>query len=531
MSIGLGISNSISGKISGFGAAPAPSYDPDAVAYFTAASITDVTEKDAVNQLVLDLKGTGSTTNNSDVWTDMLAFYPISPTSLAAAAYNLIDPTLYEIDWKNSPTHSTEGIEFDGTAQYGDTGLKPSTVMTSQDTSIGWKGVPDTGATMSSMGSIVTTSQRLQLLRTASAVTGRSYRTGTTYQVSASGTRNYSHYTMSQRGASDVELYEDGVSVDTGLGGGTLPNINIFFGAQNNAGSPTNYWDGEMTFGFAGNGLITNQVVDMYDAVVKYNRTVLGGALDSDAEAYMDDAYIYGRTEAAAINQLVKDLKGTGSTTNNTDLWTGLDAIYPMSPTSLEAARYNLKDTASHKITWANTPTHSVNGVSGNGTTQYGDTNFNPSTHASLNDMGATISINTNVTSNFVDFGVRDGTTSFVQLNSYFDAKAQGIINTDASGFTTAANVNSIGVYTAVRRSSTDTELYKNGSSIDTKVDTSISLPNGNIFILARNLIGSGAENFSTRRFDFAAIHTGLSDNEAQDLYDAITTYNTELSR
>ena len=86
MSIGLGISNSISGKISGFGAAPAPSYDPDAVAYFTAASITDVTEKDAVNQLVLDLKGTGSTTNNSDVWTDMLAFYPISPTSLAAAA-------------------------------------------------------------------------------------------------------------------------------------------------------------------------------------------------------------------------------------------------------------------------------------------------------------------------------------------------------------------------------------------------------------------------------------------------------------
>lgn len=254
--------------------------------------------------------------------------------------------------------------------------------------------------------------------------------------------------------------------------------------------------------------------------------------VDADAAAYFTAAGITDSTEQSAVNQLVLDLKGTGNTTNNSDLWTSkLHAVYAISPTSLAAAAYNLRDTTNFNITWANSPTHSSSGVVGNGTNQYGDTNFNPNTSASLNDFGVTIAINTNETSSDVDLGVRSATTTFVQLNSYFSGSAQGIINTDAVGFTSAANANTIGVYTAVRRTSTDTELYKNGASIDTKSDTSVSLPNGNIFILARNLIGTGAEAHSLRRFSFAAIHTGLTDNEAQDLYDAINTYNTALSR
>ena len=105
----------------------APSYDADAVAYFTAAGITDTTEKDAANQLVLDLKGTGSTPNSTDLWTDAAAFYPISPTSLSAAAYNLRDTTSFNMTWANSPTHASTGVTFDGSTQYGDTGFNPST--------------------------------------------------------------------------------------------------------------------------------------------------------------------------------------------------------------------------------------------------------------------------------------------------------------------------------------------------------------------------------------------------------------------
>ena len=85
------------------GAPPAPSYDADATAYFAAAGITDTTEKDAANQLVLDLKGTGSTPNSTDLWTDAAAFYPISPTSLAAAAYNLARYNHLEYDLGEQP--------------------------------------------------------------------------------------------------------------------------------------------------------------------------------------------------------------------------------------------------------------------------------------------------------------------------------------------------------------------------------------------------------------------------------------------
>ena len=115
MSIGLGIGNSIGGKVSGFGGG---GIDPNAQAYITAAGITDPTEQAAVIQLVSDLKGTGSTTNNTDVWTGLDAIYPTSPTSLAAAEYNLKDPATYQITWYNSPTHSSAGVAFNARGIY-----------------------------------------------------------------------------------------------------------------------------------------------------------------------------------------------------------------------------------------------------------------------------------------------------------------------------------------------------------------------------------------------------------------------------
>ena len=46
------------------------SYDSDAQAFFTASGITDLTQKNAVNQLVLDLK-------SNSLWTKIKALYPI----------------------------------------------------------------------------------------------------------------------------------------------------------------------------------------------------------------------------------------------------------------------------------------------------------------------------------------------------------------------------------------------------------------------------------------------------------------------
>jgi hypothetical protein len=271
MSIGLGIGNSISGKVSGFGGGGG--IDPDAAAYIAAAGITDAAEQAAVNQLVLDLKGTGSTTNNTDVWAEMLALYPVSPTSLAAAAFNLKNPATYQIDWYNSPSHSSAGVAFNGTTQYGDCNFIPSTALASANDACAGGSVNSVAAgTTYIMGSNVTTSQRFLFYHLTSTINAQLFSTGNGI-VSGSYTARGGVFISSRRSSTDLEIYEAGASLatQTGTHTGTLPNISVFLSAYNNAGTPLGFSQQTIDFAFLGKGLTDNQVTDIYDAITNYN--------------------------------------------------------------------------------------------------------------------------------------------------------------------------------------------------------------------------------------------------------------------
>ena len=336
-------------------------------------------------------------------------------------------------------------------------------------------------------------------------------------------------YTGVSRAADDREFYRNGTSGGTASTSNaiTLPSLDIFVLARNNTGSPDMYLNGECDFWALHNALSDNQAVDLYDAVLKYNQTVLVGALDADAKTYIDDAGITNRIEIAAINQLVLDLKGTGSTTNNNDLWTGMGAIYPVSPTSLTAAAFNLKDPTSFEITWYNSPTHATTGISGNGTTQYGDTGAVMGTILSdEDDSGMTYS--GDYSSGDFAMGTSTSTGRWaIRTTASKRYGYSGLSSAPVSGGDAGA-----GIYTIVRRSTTDKELYKNGASIATNTtsDTGSFPSTQNLYVLGRNNNGS-AGNLFAGEIDFWAVHQSLTDNEAQDLYDAITTYNTALSR
>jgi hypothetical protein len=94
-------------------------YDSDADAFFTAASITDSTQKSAVNQLVLDLK-------SASIWTPMLAIYPFVGGSADTHKYNLKSSS-YTITWNGTVTHDSNGVTGNGTTGYGSTGLNLNT--------------------------------------------------------------------------------------------------------------------------------------------------------------------------------------------------------------------------------------------------------------------------------------------------------------------------------------------------------------------------------------------------------------------
>lgn len=64
---------------------PPNGFDPDASAFFSAAGITNATQKSAVNQLVKDLKG-------ANLWSKMLVVYPLVGGTYDTCKYNLKDP-------------------------------------------------------------------------------------------------------------------------------------------------------------------------------------------------------------------------------------------------------------------------------------------------------------------------------------------------------------------------------------------------------------------------------------------------------
>jgi hypothetical protein len=97
------------------------SYDADAAAFFTAASITDTTQKSAVNILVLSLK-------SANIWTKMKALYPVVGGVASAHAVNLKQPGTYNLSFATGWTHSSTGMTPNG-ATYANTFLTPSTVL------------------------------------------------------------------------------------------------------------------------------------------------------------------------------------------------------------------------------------------------------------------------------------------------------------------------------------------------------------------------------------------------------------------
>ena len=253
-------------------------YDADAVAYFTAASITDTTEKNAVNQLVLDLKGTGSTPNSTDLWTDAAAFYPISPTSLAASAYNLRDTTTLNMTWANSPTHASSGVTFNGTTQYGDTGFNPSTasLANSYDLTIGLQMSNASATAIGLMSAAVSTASRTQML----LVSGSIYQdihntTGGRLVTSTSGTYQGRMISVADRTANGGKAnYLNGTSLGTksSQNDGTPVNLTLWTGAQNDGGGGANFTALELRFALIiPKGINATAVADLDDAIVRYS--------------------------------------------------------------------------------------------------------------------------------------------------------------------------------------------------------------------------------------------------------------------
>ena len=260
----------------------------------------------------------------------------------------------------------------------------------------------------------------------------------------------------------------------------------------------------------ASHGLIASQIASFdADAVAFFGRvTTAGGSLSA--------------TEKAAVNQLVLDLKANS-------LWTPMKAIYPMVGASAAACAQNLKS-SSFTGTFTSGWTFASTGVTGNGTSAYMNTGYNPNLDAdtTVNNFHHSVYINNGVVGNCIQgcYNAAGGETDI--LPSYSGQLYAMINNTGGLG---VANTTRVGHFIGSRYQSNSIQYYLSASQLLTTTSTPAASKNNlNYYIGLLN--DNGTPTFgNASRIALSTLGQGLSPTQASNFYTAVQAFQTTLSR
>lgn len=231
-------------------------------------------------------------------------------------------------------------------------------------------------------------------------------------------------------------------------------------------------------------------------------------------------------TRTTKINDLIYALKTAG-------VWAKLDALYVMAAADAQAAQRNWIADA-FNLTPTSSPTFDADrGYTGNGTSSYLDTGFNPTTQAAtakyIRDsahVGLWSRSSGQISSN--NSGKDMGATTLLGLwlRGTADTAAWAINSTIGSigNLVTAANTDGSGHFLFNRSTSSALQSYRNGGSLGTSTKTSTGIPNSNITIGK-----SGASQFVNRQFAAAHIGQSLDATETAAFYTALQAYMTAV--
>jgi hypothetical protein len=240
------------------------------------------------------------------------------------------------------------------------------------------------------------------------------------------------------------------------------------------------------------------------DWLAYYNRVIAaGGSLTT--------------TEQNATKTLVADLKANS-------LWTPMKAIYPMVGASAAACAQNLKS-ASFTGTFNGGWTFASTGITGNGSTGYFNTTFNPNTSISdINSAHLSIYSRTTTGASGVDIGASPSAWDIEIIYTSFYA---GMMD---GNYLNTANSDAKGLWTNSRISSSNVVAYRNGSTFVSGTNAPVTKPNCNVYIGARS-DASIPLFFTDRQYAFASIGEGLTSGNVSNLYTAVQAFQTTLSR
>jgi hypothetical protein len=257
--------------------------------------------------------------------------------------------------------------------------------------------------------------------------------------------------------------------------------------------------------------------------------------LDPDASAFLIATGITNPTGVNAINTLVIDLKAA-------NVWSLLQAIYPIIGGTATTHKYNLKDPqdtdAAFRITFYGGWTHGSTGMTPNGSTGYADTYFSLTTDL-VSYVSNIMGIYSRTSgSTGIDIGSSSSNVSFPAANFNTTISPSNATETFVYGATTTntipLTIGTQGFINQVRENGTTYTAYADGVAIGSNPTNMYANPNSlsdlPMYLGARNTSG-GADEFSDGELAFAVLGPSLTGPEVLDLYNAIQTYQTALSR
>ena len=231
----------------------ASGFDPDAQAFITAAAITDVTQQNAINTLVVDLKG-------YSIWTKFKAIYPVVGGIASSHAVNLKTPGTYNLTFGTGWTHASNGMTSLNT--FAQTGIQPSTVLGLNDSHLSYF-ISGFEATAACMIGAYTAPNRLTIY--SQGYYGVNSATNSTYTYSGGGAK----FRIISRLSSTVHKFANNGTIQTAtLNSSARPTANIELARLGGYGSDN--YNGICKFASVGDGLTDTDIANFNTAVTTY---------------------------------------------------------------------------------------------------------------------------------------------------------------------------------------------------------------------------------------------------------------------
>jgi len=246
------------------------SFDADAQAFFdrvdTAGGTLSDTEKEAVNQLVLDMKDDG-------IWSSMKAIYPMVGASAAACAQNLKSSS-FTGTFTSGWTFASTGVTPNGTSAYMDTNCNDNNFSNNSmsfgcysrtdENSAYDLGIYNTTLTAGSFIALRNTNQFRTIVQAGPPA------------IIVSNSDSKGFYQTSKNGSTTVLAYKNSSQIiNTTKATENATNTTFYLGALNNGGTPAfGYTGREYCLAYIGDGLSATDMTTYYTAVQAFQTTL-----------------------------------------------------------------------------------------------------------------------------------------------------------------------------------------------------------------------------------------------------------------